>query len=97
LALLEKLETQDVVIFKKQKSGSQSLKGKTFVLTGTLLKMARDEAKEKIRHLGGEISESVSQRTDYVVAGKTPGEKYEKARALGIKIIAEEEFLRLIS
>ena len=58
--------------------------------------MTREEAKEKIRILGGEISESVSKRTDFVVAGKEPGLKFEKAKKLGVKIISEKEFLKLI-
>jgi DNA ligase (NAD+) len=69
---------------------------KTFVLTGGLASMSREAAKEKIRELGGDATESVSKKTDYVVAGTDPGSKYEKAKKLGIKILDEEEFLRLI-
>lgn len=69
---------------------------KTFVLTGTLSTMSRDEAKEKIRFLGGEISSSVSKETDYVVAGENPGSKYDKAIELGVKILDEEQFQKLI-
>ena len=58
--------------------------------------MTRDKSKEKIREFGGEISESVSKNTDYVVVGSTPGSKYEKARKLRVKIINEKEFLNLI-
>ncbi len=58
--------------------------------------MAREEAKEKIRLLGGEIAESVSKKTDFVVAGKEPGSKYEKAKKLGVKILNEQEFLEMI-
>ncbi len=72
------------------------MSGKTFVLTGTLASVTRDEAKEKIRHLGGKISGSVSSQTDYVVAGENPGSKYDRARALGIKVLSEQEFLTLI-
>jgi len=70
--------------------------GKTFVLTGTLDKMSRDEAKEKIRNSGGEVSEGVSQKTDYLVAGENAGSKLEKAKELGVKIISEEQFLALL-
>ncbi|KKS45687.1 MAG: ligase protein, partial [Candidatus Azambacteria bacterium GW2011_GWA1_42_19] len=56
----------------------------------------RDEAKDRIRSLGGDISSSVSKAVDYVVAGSEPGEKYEKAKKLGVKIITEKEFLNLI-
>ena len=74
-----------------------SLAGKTFVLTGALQTMTRQQAKELIRSAGGRAASSVSSRTDYVVAGKDPGSKYDKAKALGIKIISEDEFLRLLN
>src|SRR5581483_4617060 len=75
---------------------SGKLSGKTFVLTGTI-SMSRDEAKEKIRSLGGTVSESVSKETDYVVAGENPGSKYDKAQKLGVKILNEEEFKKLLT
>ena len=75
---------------------SQQFKNKNFVFTGELESITRDEAKEKIRQLGGDISESVSKKTDFVVIGKNPGSKYNKARALGIKILDEKEFLKII-
>ncbi len=74
----------------------QILSGKTFVLTGALSGLTRDEAKRKIRELGGDVSSSVSKNTDYVVAGADPGSKYDKAKKLGVKIIDEREFLKLI-
>ena len=72
------------------------LNGKSFVLTGSLEKMSREEAKEKIRALGGDTPNSVSKNTDYVIAGSDPGDKYEKARELGVKILNEREFLDML-
>ena len=68
-------------------------KGKTFVLTGTLVNITRDKASEIIESLGGKVSSSVSSKTSVVVVGDSPGSKYDKALALGIPIWQEEEFL----
>jgi len=72
------------------------LAGKTFVLTGTLPSMTRDEASGKIEAIGGHVSSSVSKKTDYVLAGDEAGSKLEKAKKLGVKIIDEKEFRRLL-
>lgn len=77
-------------------AGRKDLEGKTFVLTGSLEAMSREQAKEKIRKLGGDISESVSKETDFVIVGKEPGSKYDKAKKLGIKTLNEKEFLKII-
>lgn len=72
------------------------LKNKTFVFTGELSSMTREEAQSIVRRLGGHPTSSVSKNTDYVVVGVEPGSKYEKAKKLGVKIISEEEFIKLI-
>ena len=72
------------------------LRGLTFVLTGGLGSVTRDEAKARVRELGGDVSESVSKKTDYVVVGTGPGSKLERAKKLGAKIIDEKELLRLL-
>lgn len=86
----------ELKIEKEKTTSSSKLSGKTFVLTGTLSGMSRDEAKAKIRELGGSVSESVSKETDYLVAGEATGSKYKKAQELRVKIIGETEFLALI-
>lgn len=72
------------------------LKGKSFVITGVLDRMNRQEAHRKIRILGGDVNTSLSKNTDYLVVGRDPGSKVDKAGELGIKIIDEKEFLKLI-
>jgi DNA ligase (NAD+) len=72
------------------------LAGKTFVLTGTLPSMTREEATEKIEALGGHVTGSVSKKTDYVLAGTEPGSKFEKAKELGVKIIDEAAFRKML-
>ncbi len=75
---------------------TDELSGKTFVLTGTLQSMTRDEAGDKIKLRGGKTSSSVSKKTSYVVAGDNPGSKLDKAQNLGVIILNEDEFLKLI-
>ena len=94
--LLDELLEAGVKVASVKVAGQGKLAGQTFVLTGTLDSLSRDSAKDKIRRLGGEISESVGKKTDYVVAGLEPGSKYDKAKKLGVKIINEKEFLNLL-
>ncbi|OGN05492.1 MAG: hypothetical protein A3B99_03000 [Candidatus Yanofskybacteria bacterium RIFCSPHIGHO2_02_FULL_44_12b] len=97
LRLLEKFRKGGVrVIEEKTSKESSRLAGKTFVLTGTLESMGRDQAKDRVRELGGDISSTVSKNTDYVVVGSEPGSKYEKAKKLGVRVINEREFVKLI-
>ncbi len=78
----------------KRKKGK--LSGQTFVITGTLSRYSRDEAKDLIEDAGGKVTESVSKKTNYVVVGENPGSKYDKAQKLKIAILDEGEFLKLI-
>ncbi len=82
---------------KKEVKTSGSLTGKTFVITGTLETMSRDEAKEKIKALGGKVSSSVSKSTDYVVVGENPGSKYDDAMKLQVPVLNEANFFKLIT
>ena len=75
---------------------SDELKGKTFVLTGTLQNMTRDEASKKIKLLGGKTSSSVSKNTSFVIAGENAGSKLDKAQKLGVIILSEDDFLNII-
>ncbi len=98
LKLLEKMKILGVEVkIPMLHVTSYMLRGKSFVLTGELESMARDEAKEKIRELGGDVSLSASKNTDFVVVGKNPGSKYDKAMELGVRVVGEKEFLKMIS
>ena len=81
----------------KEKPEHLSLQNKKFVLTGTLSSLTREAAAEKIRDLGGKVSNSVSKNTDYVLAGDEAGSKLAKAQELGVVIINEDEFLKLVN
>jgi len=93
--LLE-LEERGVELVPPARLKKSALTGKVIVLTGSLESMSRDEAKAKVRSLGGNISSSVSKATDLVVAGENPGSKFKKAKELGVRIVGEKEFLKLI-
>ena len=97
LDVLKRLK-KGAVVFPKEKSEIREspLTGKTFVLTGGLDSMTRDEARKIIETFGGRVSSSVSKKTDFVVAGKDPGSKYADARRLGVKTLNESEFRKMI-
>jgi len=97
LELLDRLKKNGLIIKKNEiDKGEQKFGSKTFVLTGTLSGLTRVEAKAKIRELGGAITASVSKKTDYVLAGEKAGSKLDKAEKLGVEILKEEEFLKMI-
>jgi DNA ligase (NAD+) len=79
----------------RQKTGGR-FAGKSFVLTGTLPTLAREDAKSRIESAGGKVTGSVSKKTDYVVAGEDPGSKLDKANALGVPVIDEAQLLELL-
>ena len=79
-----------------KKTAELPLAGKTFVLTGTLPSMTREEATEKIEALGGHVTGSVSKKTDYLLAGAEPGSKFDKAKELGVEIIDEAAFRKML-
>jgi DNA ligase (NAD+) len=94
--LVKRLAEAGLTFSGKKKQRGTALAGKTFVLTGTLRRYSRDEAKKIIEDAGGRVSGSVSKKTDYVVAGEDAGSKLEKAKDLGVKVIDEEEMEELI-
>ncbi len=100
-ALVERLLERVIITKDKAKApaegkAAQFFSGKTVVLTGTLATMGRDDAKEKLRALGADVSSSVSVSTDYVVAGESAGSKLDKANELGVKVLTEAEFLEIL-
>ncbi|RLD18233.1 MAG: DNA ligase [Caldiserica bacterium] len=96
IKIIEKFKKAGLKLEYEEEKKSDKLKGKIFVFTGELESFTRREAQEIVKKLGGIPSSSVSRNTDFVVVGKNPGSKYEKAKALGVKIIDEKEFLEMI-
>ncbi len=94
IELIEKLKKAGVRMTEEESEGK--LKGLVFVFTGALKSMTRHEAEELVKSEGGSVASSVSKKVNYVVVGEKPGSKLEKAKRLGVKIINEEEFLKLI-
>jgi DNA ligase (NAD+) len=95
IGFMNKLFENGVNVFH-EKAKNLKLSGKTFVLTGTLSTMSREDAKKKIIENGGSVSSSVSKATSYVVAGEKSGSKFTDAQKLGVKILSEPEFLKII-
>ena len=92
LLLLHGVEPQKM----KGKMLGHLFSGKTFVLTGTLQNYSRDEAASLVKERGGKVSGSVSKKTDFVLVGEEPGSKYDKAKKLGVKILSEEDFQKML-
>ena len=95
--LIEKLREHGVVMQAEKKTVSEKFAGLTFVLTGTLPTMSRDEASAIILANGGKTSSSVSKKTSYVLAGENAGSKLTKAESLGVKAITEDEFIKMVN
>jgi len=95
--IIKKLRDQGVrPTAEKREVKSQKLAGKSFVFTGGLANRSREEAGELVLQHGGKVSGSVSKKTDYVVVGTDPGSKYEKAKELGVTVLSESEFEKLL-
>ncbi|MDD5545422.1 MAG: NAD-dependent DNA ligase LigA [Candidatus Pacebacteria bacterium] len=98
IIFLEKLKNTGIKLLPLSMVKEEGkLKGLSFVFTGTMKLITREEAKNRVIKEGGKVSESVSSKTDYLVCGEEPGAKYDKAKKLGVKIIAEKEFLKIIN
>ena len=96
LKIIDKLIASGVNPTQKQTKQSDKLVGKTFVVTGTLESFSRSQIEQTIKENGGKISSSVSKKTDYVLAGVEAGSKLDKAQQLGVKVINEKEFMKMI-
>jgi len=94
--LVQQLRSAGLSFTGNKKQRGTKLAGKTFVLTGTLARYTRDEAKKMIEDAGGKVASSVSKKTDYVVAGADAGSKLEKAKELGVKVVDEKEMEKLL-
>ncbi|MDO9529202.1 MAG: NAD-dependent DNA ligase LigA [Syntrophales bacterium] len=94
--VIEKLRKAGVKPKETISKESDALSGSSFVFTGTLKSLSRNKAKEIVESLGCDVSSSITKKTDYVVAGESPGSKYDKAKDLGIPVLDEEEFLKFV-
>ncbi len=97
ITLIDKLKKAGLKLGReREKRGPRILAGKTFVFTGELKRYSRSEAEALVKNLGGKATSSVSKQTSYVVVGESPGSKYGKAKALGVPVLSEDEFDKLI-
>ena len=96
MKLVDSLLEEVTIIHEVKPRGVGALNGKVFVVSGTLLGMSRDKAHDMIRKAGGKVASSVSKTTSYLLAGSNPGSKYNKARELGVKILDETAFRKLL-
>ena len=94
--VIEKLRRAGVRFAEERARASGPLLGKSFVITGTLEKLSREEAAERIEALGGKVTSSLSKKTDYLVVGASPGSKLEKATKLGVKTLDEAAFNEIL-
>jgi DNA ligase (NAD+) len=94
--VIKKFEKAGVNLKRKKKVLKNILGGKVFIFTGEMEKYSRSEAGNIVKSLGGRVTSSISKNIDYVVVGKDAGSKLEKAKKLGLKIIDENEFLKII-
>lgn len=93
--LVEELVAKGISTVAVARSGG-ALQGKTFVFTGAMKKYARSEAGQKVESLGGKVGSNLTKKTDFLVAGEDPGSKLNEAEKLGVKVIGEEDFLKLV-
>ena len=96
IEFLKKLEKIGIEVTRETKISSSRFKEKSFVVTGSLSTMSRDEAKKAIREHGGKVQGAVSGKTNYLVYGEKPGSKYDKAKKLGVSMIDEQEFIKML-
>jgi DNA ligase (NAD+) len=94
--LIERLRKRGLTFEEPRQKTTGALRGMTFVLTGTLDTLSREQATELVEAHGGKVTSGVSKKTSFVVAGAEPGSKLEKARSLGVKVIGEAELLELV-
>ena len=94
--MIEKILSSGLKIEKTEMIRREKFQNKTFIFTGTLSKYTRGEAKRIVEKEGGKVVSAVSKKTDFVVAGEDVGSKFEKAKRLGVAIISEDEFIRMI-